>query len=252
MNKPIHHKELNDIAREWDAVCQDRARLIIDNDDYSLVGVTSPAIIDTISKYTDSEKKIKILDVGCGTGYLTHELSKSFSNVVGIDISAKSISVANSLYHMNNLIFQISSIQDYTYLEHFDFCTANMVFMTDPHIADSLNTIKELLGPSGMLVFTIPHPCFWPKYWKYEEESWFQYNKEIFIESDFSTSLSTTIGKTTHIHRSIEKYCGIIHEAGFSIEDIMEPYPVSTPPPNYKYLYPRFLLFLCKKESNQE
>ncbi len=247
MNKFVHNKDLNDIAHEWDTLCQDRARLIIDKNDYSLIGVTSPAIINKLSQYVNSQKNKKILDVGCGTGYLSHELSKVFSSVVGIDISAKSIDVANSLYHANNLTFQVSSIQNYKHSERFDFCTANMVFMTDPHMGNSLNTIKSLLGPSGVLVFTITHPCFWPKYWKYEDEDWFQYNKEIFIESDFSTSLSPNIGKTTHIHRSLEKYCSIICESGFTIDSIIEPYPITTPPKNYKYPYPRFLLFSCKK-----
>lgn len=249
MNKPVQHKELHEIANEWDKVCQERAEIIINNVDYSLIGVTSPAVIRTVLKYAAPDKRIDIIDVGCGTGYISYELSKLFSNVIGIDVSAKSINIAHELYHSDNLSFQVSATHDYKYSKSFDFCTANMVFMTDPNIAESLNVINRLLNPSGMLVFTITHPCFWPKYWNYEKESWFQYKREIYIESDFSTSLSTIIGKTTHIHRPLERYCNVLHEAGFSIHDIVEPYPITPPPINYSYTYPRFLLFSCKKRD---
>lgn len=247
MNIPVQHKNLKEIAHEWDAVCQDRANIILNEHDYSLIGVTVPAILNKLETTAHSKNNLKIIDVGCGTGFLTHALSKSFSNVVGIDISAKSIDISANIYSADNLKFYVSSIQDFAFSESFDFCTANMVFMTDPNMRDSLRAIYGMLSPTGILVFTVTHPCFWPKYWNYETEAWFQYNKEIYIESDFTTSLSDVIGKTTHIHRPIEQYCRIINDSGFVIDEVLEPYPTGIPPQNYKYPYPRFLLFSCKK-----
>ena len=34
---------------------------------------------------------------------------------------------------------------------------------------------------SGVFIFSITHPCYWPIYWNYYKEDWFDYNKELNI-----------------------------------------------------------------------
>lgn len=242
--KLTHQKNLIDISKEWDEVCLKRVESIEANQDFSLINVNIPCIINHLP-YCNIEN---ILEVGCGIGYLSNILSERCNQVIGIDISRKSIEFARNTYHNNNLQFEITSIQDYKPTIKIHTCIANMVLMTDPNIVQSLNAIYNIIEKNGSFLFTITHPCFWPKYWGYDIAPWFDYNNEIFIENEFSTSQNKNLGITTHIHRPLNFYFNLINETGFTIEKIIEPYPIKELPQNYSYSYPRFLFMLCAKK----
>ena len=66
-----------------------------DNDD--LLGTVSQPIAVQIFQEYVKDKKLKIVDVGCGTGLVGQELEKSgFINFDGIDISQEMIDIAYS------------------------------------------------------------------------------------------------------------------------------------------------------------
>lgn len=157
-------------------------------------------------------------------------------------MSRKSVDNASKCYkEIENVRFFQSSIQDYKSDSFFTTCTANMVLMTDPDYSDDLQAIHSLLSDGGNFVFSITHPCFWPHYWGYQNKPWFNYRKECYIEKEFSTSLSQSIGVTTHIHRPLSFYLNGLNGAGFRIAEIIEPYPIASPPPHYYFDVPRFL-----------
>jgi 2-polyprenyl-6-hydroxyphenyl methylase/3-demethylubiquinone-9 3-methyltransferase len=54
-------------------------------------------IKDSILKYCDKiSSQVRLLEVGCGPGYLSLELARAGFNVVGIDLSPKVIEIAKS------------------------------------------------------------------------------------------------------------------------------------------------------------
>ena len=233
------------ISLEWDEICEKRQSIIEQEKDISLLTVTGPCMLRNIKE----EAPAKLLDVGCGTGYLTSKVSEFVDDCLGIDISRKSIELAGEKYGTPGLRFENCGICDFDKEKEFDACMVNMVFMTDPEWTLSAKRIFELLKVGGTLFITITHPCFWPKYWGYDKEEWFHYNKEIFIRHDFSISMVKSIGQTTHIHRPLEQYVQKLVEIGFQIEKIEEPYPVGEVPDGYEYKYPRFLFIKCRKLS---
>lgn len=236
-------KSISDISKEWDAVCRKRAEVIQRGDDFSLLGVNIPCIL----KYLEKCNKSNVLDIGCGSGYLTNLLAEKCENVVGIDASSCSIDIAQELYQKDNLMFRAVSLEEYLPSCSFDTCIANMVLMTDPKAEESIRIVYNLLKPGGHFLFTITHPCFWPKYWGYDNKEWFDYSKEVFIENEFSTSLSDSMGVTTHIHRPLNMYMNFFIKSGFHIEILDEPYPVLKIPEGYQYSYPRFLFGMFRK-----
>ena len=243
MNIRVNKKKLDDISLEWNTVCEKRHIIIDNGQDISLLYVTMPCILNGVRKHSPK----RVLDVGCGTGYLTNKLADECNMCFGIDVSERSIIVAKNKYKKENMTFVNSSIAKFSPHIKFDICISNMVFMTDPELDNSLSVINNLLDEHGILLITITHPCFWPRYWKYQDEDWFEYNQEIFIQHEFCTSLSNPLGVTTHIHRPLEQYFSSIINAGFVIEEIIEPSPIKETPEEYKYEYPRFLYLQCKK-----
>lgn len=244
MIKRIKPKKLRDICEEWDSVNSKRQQVIEQGKDISLFTVTSPCILKSIVE--DSPQKV--LDVGCGSGYLTAKIAEKVDECIGIDLSEKSITLARQKYQRKNLSFVNSEISKYVPESKIDACVANMVFMSDPEWIQSIKHIYNILDWNGYFYVMITHPCFWPKYWNYQDEEWFCYNEEIYIENNFSVSLEKTMGKTTYIHRSLEQYINGLIKAGFGIEKIEEPYPSMPIPEGYSYSYPRFLFIKCRKQ----
>lgn len=243
MLKITNPKCLCEIQAEWDALSTTRQNAIDAGKDYSLIAVTAPCIIKELDVPNNG-----ILDVGCGTGYLTSLLAKHTARCVGIDISASSIDVAKSRYSDSSAVFKVSSIGNFSTDIKFDICVANMVLSCDPDWEKSICSINNLLSERGKLLIMLPHPCYWPQYWGFDKEAWFNCNEEIYIEHDFSISLVKSLGSATYIHRPLSMYITKICGSGFILEKMVEPYPVSKLPKDYKYEYPRFVLLKFVKE----
>lgn len=244
--KKIPIKSISDICAEWDNLCDYRQTIIESGKDISLCYVTAPCILNKISEL----KPKNVLDVGCGTGYITSLIAKQVDVCWGIDISEKSIAVAKKTYSYGNLTFLNTAVADYHPTFQFDVCVSNMVFTSDPDWISSVKSICDLMAPKGHLLIMITHPCFWPSYWGFSSEPWYKYENEIYIEHDFSISLVKSIGKTTYIHRPLSSYIKGILSSGLDIEEIIEPYPVGKIPDNYMYQYPRFLFISCIKRTS--
>jgi hypothetical protein len=111
---------------------------------------------------------------------------------------------------------------------------AVMTLMSAPDIRGIARALAGLLQTKSRFVATITHPCFWPKYWGYENASWFRYEVETFIEAPFVISRCRTEARTTHIHRPLDQYVNVFAEEGFRLDALAEPIP----PPAVQALYP--------------
>lgn len=243
MIKKIKEKPLSEIGIEWDRMCASRQAVIDSGKDVSLELVTAPCLLQKVQK----EKPTSLIDVGCGTGYLTAKLAELVSLCVGIDASGRSIEIAKKKYSKAKAHFYKYRISEYVTDIPFDMCVANMVFSSDPELPCSLQAIHNMLNVKGKLLVVIPHPCFWAKYWNFETEEWFDYGKEIFIEHDFSVSLVKSLGKATYIHRPLQQYINEITSNGFQLKELEELEPVGPLPAGYRYDYPRFLFMEFQK-----
>jgi len=244
--KPIDSIDETLIEQEWDAVAAFRDDIIRAGRDISLVDVTEPFVLETISR--DDIKSV--VDCGCGTGHLSYLMvEKLKKHVVGIDISGNSIKIAKKNYCENeDLSFIKTSIRHYAERGgKFDACVANMVLMDMVDVNSNLSAMYQMLNPKGLFCFTITHPCFWPIYWEYFKEPWFEYSAELCIRAPFQIS-SSLVGHTTHIHRPLTKYISMCQSAGFEIIRLEELYPKSSHLEyDYKYDFPRFMGFVCQK-----
>jgi len=123
---------------------------------------------------------------------------------------------------------------------------AVMTLMTAPDLRLFAKALAGLLPAQARFIATIAHPCFWPRYRGYEDESWFRYKVETFIEAPFVISKRRTEVRTTHVHRPVDQYVNVFAEQGFRLEQLEEPMPA----PEVQCLYPspwRFPRFLGLK-----
>jgi 2-polyprenyl-3-methyl-5-hydroxy-6-metoxy-1,4-benzoquinol methylase len=241
---PVAKKTFSSVVLEWDAIAAARDEEIRSGRDLSYHHVLVPTVLSLAKSSTNT----RILDVGCGTGYLSSLLQTDANKVTAIDPSSNSIKIAKSHLTRNRSIeYVVSSIEDYTKIykgEKFSLAVANMV-LQDVHELDScLAAIASLIKYSGSLIITITHPNFWPKYWNYDSKPWFSYLEEIAIEAPFKTSLNQEgHGVTTHFHRPLQQYFSSLLANGFLIDTVLEPYPPNDIMKQYPqpWSYPRFL-----------
>ena len=241
--RPSYNKNLVSLRSEWDQVVPFRHNQISSGEDISF----NQVLVPTIKNLLNGLYSKNILDIGCGSGELTSQLLDYSEKVTGIDFSVCSINLAQKVYgNSKNIDFVISSIEEYAKLvskNSFSIAIANMTLMTMPDLKKAANAIKNLLEPEGKFIATIPHPTFWPKYWGYEKDEWFDYNQEIAVEAPFRISNETLKIITTHIHRPLEKYIEIFYSEGFLLEQLLEPFPNTEIMKLYPepWEYPRFL-----------
>lgn len=110
-----------------------------------------------VSHLTDNEKKVNVLDIGCGSGlcfeYIKNNIktNKSF----GIDFSKKSIEVVNKQKLYTNALCQdFQTFIDET-KEHFDVIIVESVLHYYKNFTIQLENINKTLAKDGLIVFTI-------------------------------------------------------------------------------------------------
>lgn len=206
------------IAESWNKNVYIRAEDIINGTDKSYVNVIEPWVINEVLRYTN--QKSKILDIGCGCGYLTNSIyNMERTNIEGIDISENSINYAKKMFP--NIYF---SCQDVCLLETnniYDLCISVMVLNNLPDIRLFFCNIYKLLNRNGRVIITIPHPCFWPD--RHVKNKGFDY----MVERDYRISFATKgrkdyLAPISYFHRPVEIYASSIKEFGFKIEKVVE------------------------------
>ncbi|MFP7442643.1 MULTISPECIES: bifunctional 2-polyprenyl-6-hydroxyphenol methylase/3-demethylubiquinol 3-O-methyltransferase UbiG [Bacillus] len=245
-----HYKKENSLSKEWDTISSTRFEQLSNHKDLSFEYIIKPFILRELKKFDTS----KVIDIGCGTGNLSYLLKDSVDDLIGIDFSKKSVELAKKLSQgITNIQFYHSNIEDFHKKYKgapFTLAISNMTLMDVSHLEEVLASISNLLDSGGKLFFTIIHPCFWPKYKGYENEAWYNYKEEIFIEGNFNIALEKNQNLTTHIHRPLESYMKALIKFGFNIEDFDELLPEKEFMNKFpsKITYPRFLAITAKKK----
>lgn len=99
-----------------------------------------------------------VLDVGCGNGVISRHLGQFGYNVLGIDISQKTIDVARSKNKLPNVAFEAISAEELTAKgQQYDAVICSEVLEHLHHPEVLLRTIYASLKDNGILVVTVPN-----------------------------------------------------------------------------------------------
>ncbi len=122
---------------------------------------------DFIEKEIEYNKDSKILDIGCGTGRHSIELSKRGYDIVGIDLSESLLKRAKEKATEQNLqiVFQKHDARNLSFSDEFDLvimlCEGAFPLMeTDEMNFQILQNAANALKPKGKLIFTTLNGLF--------------------------------------------------------------------------------------------
>lgn len=100
----------------------------------------------------------RVLDVGCGNGVISRHLGQFGYDVLGIDISQKTIDVARSKNTLPNVRFEAISAEALTAAgEKYDAVICSEVLEHLDHPEKLLRVIYDTIKDNGLLVVTVPN-----------------------------------------------------------------------------------------------
>ncbi|MUL35974.1 class I SAM-dependent methyltransferase [Gloeocapsopsis dulcis] len=126
------------MPNQWDAKLYDR--------NHSFVSELATNLIDLLAPQAGE----RILDLGCGTGFLTDKIASQGVEVIGIDYATTMIEQARDKYPQ--LHFEVLDARNLHYQEEFDavFSNAALHWITEPEKV--IFGIHQALKPGGRFV----------------------------------------------------------------------------------------------------
>jgi 2-polyprenyl-3-methyl-5-hydroxy-6-metoxy-1,4-benzoquinol methylase len=116
---------------------------------------------DWMIEEMDIESGKSVLEIGCGTGYLSYYIAKKTGmRVAGTDLCRPFIEEATRNYILPNLSYYIVDFNQAAESVHepFDYVVGNGILHHLYHnLKESLLTLKRLINPGGKIIFMEPN-----------------------------------------------------------------------------------------------
>lgn len=168
-----------------------------------------------------------ILDAGCGSGIYATILAKKKAKVVGVDISAKMIEIANKETPKNlGVQYKVGDISTLPFPKaKFDVVVCSYVIENVKEITKVFSEFNRVLKKNGVCVFSVSHPLraqgLPVKVNGTMGRVISNYFEGGMRQSDFGHGMVVPKYK-----RTLEQYIKSIKKSGFVLEDLAEPKPL--------------------------
>lgn len=231
--------DTEEAIKRWDILAEKLTAGYTSQGDRSREVLLNPVLLE----FLGSVQNKRILDAGCGEGYLSRILAGKGAEVVAVDYSQKMLEIARKRTPDGyNITYYYGNCEALHVLERetFDIVVSNMVLQDLKEYEKAIKEMYRLLVKGGGCVFSILHPCFsapgseWVKdengqkmYWKVDN-----YFKEIPFEQPWPQGAEKRV---LQFHRTLTSYFRTITEAGFILERLAEPKPSEEMIQKYPY-----------------
>lgn len=199
------------IARQWDLNVEARASELTRELDGTYRDILLPTML---SLFRHIKRPIRVLDFGCGLGFLTNEIFKLGVDVTGVDMSEASIRFARARF--SKIPFICNRLEDYSSsatVQQFSAVVANMVFHNIFDLRRNLECVARLLELHGFLIASVPMPSVWIER---RRQSCIELSSPDFLEMPFKIRNGVTHpSKFTFFERSYDDYVLLLRSAGF-------------------------------------
>lgn len=162
----------------------------------------------------------RVLDAGCGQGYLSRLLAERGASVVGVDPSARMLAYAQRIERARQQGIRFDR-RDLSRLGEpdatFDAVVANMVFLDIADWEAAMSNCVAALRPGGRFVYAELHPCWSPG----AADTWAAKGCVELREYLAEYALHPAFG--VNFHRPLSTYVNATIRLGCQIEEIVEP-----------------------------
>jgi SAM-dependent methyltransferase len=161
----------------------------------------------------------RILDAGCGHGYLSRMLAARGAQVTGVEpaqalydyATSKETGEPRGIRYVQADLCQLPDLG-----APFDAVVANMVLLDIPDWAGAMNACVAALAPGGLFVFSIIHPCF-----EQLAPSWREHGE--YRISEYFTEYEIHGPYGPNFHRPLSAYLNELARLGCQLRELAEP-----------------------------
>ena len=215
--------DFDEVRKFWDSVASDWQTHVGSDGDSNRRLNSDPVLWS----FLGDVRGRRILDAGCGTGYLSMKLARSGAIVTGIDCSDRMIELARAAGP--TLDFRVDSCSELSTVDdkEFDVVVANYLLMVTPDLDGTMIAFNRVLKLHGVAALVFAHPCFPSKCATVSAEGdtvSYEWNSPYFVEqkrADSPRKHFTT--DFVWFHRPLSRYWKAFATAGFSVLEFEEP-----------------------------
>jgi len=203
--------------KEWKKNADFWIKIIRENLDPYRLKVTNNAILKPLK----GEKNLRILDAGCGEGYLSRLLAKMGNKVWAIDFCPKLIEAAERLERKELLgikYFRGDFRKTNFSSAFFDAIISHQTINEIENPGKAFKEFSRILKKKGRLILLFLHPCF-----EIDPKKYFQ--KAKIKKSYYLVSEIKSPSPYFYIHLPLFEWVKLLAETGFLIKKIGEPHP---------------------------
>lgn len=161
---------------------------------------------------------LKVLDIGCGSGWYAEQLVKAGAIVTALDSSARMVDLTQKRLQDRGEVIQANIEQPLNFLKSatFDIILAPLVIHYIQDWPTLMKELARLLKKNGLFVFSTHQPH--ETYHLFKLDNYFTQQ----IIQDYWPSLQATV---QYYHHTFQDLTESLYQAGFLIERMTEPQP---------------------------
>jgi SAM-dependent methyltransferase len=154
------HPSLQEIQKGWDSAAEKWDAGYGKYGDSYRQNIFNPALFSLLGDV----KRKRILDAGCGAGYMSRLLTEKGARVIGVDLSKKFIEIAKHYERKKPLGIKyeqvnLANLSRFSSTS-FDIVISVYVLCDTRDCGKAIREIARVLKPNGRFIFLIGHPCF--------------------------------------------------------------------------------------------
>lgn len=201
----------NDIIRSWSKNASEWSRLI-EQEKIASRKFTNPAIVEEVMKYD----LLKILDLGCGEGWLSRALKNKRNSVTGVDVTEALLETARrkssqNFYRMSyEEIIEGKSIPE----APFDAVVLNFCLYHKEEVPRLLFSLRSSLSKPGLIFIQTLHPVFLLLNNQAYEDQW--------IKDSWKGLQGNFVEPHAWYARTFESWISAFIDSGFNILGVKE------------------------------
>lgn len=172
----------------------------------------------------------RVLDLGCGYGWhCIYAAERGAESVTGIDLSEKMLETARQKTQSDRVEYLRMAMEDVDFpAGSFDIVFSSLALHYVRDYEALAGRVYQMLAPGGVFLFSVEHPVFTA----YGSQDWY-YDGEggilhFPVDNYFYEGRREAVflgEKVTKYHRTLTVYLNTLLEAGFTLQNIVEPQP---------------------------
>ena len=233
---PIRPFSGDDAQLAWDQAAELWDDFITSGKDYYRTEFHGPALLDACGPLDG----LRVLDLGCGTGYFSRLLAGGGAKVVGIDMSGEMVGLANRYEEDSPLgieyrILDAAKVDGGWPESSFDRVVGCVSMQDMANIPAVVRAVHRVLANQGQFVFSIPHPATVTPFREWDKDA--DGNRgALKVDYYFESGPRVLRWDMKRLERhwqtpfwslTIEEWSEILEQSGFLIRRLREPRPTA-------------------------